>query len=227
MSRPGEIDDPPSKTSMNTVAQFFALLRRNRDYRRLFFASLVSYMGDWFAFVAVSGFVTDVTRRGGLAAIVYAASVLPVFFLSPLAGVIADRMDRRRMLVSVDVIRVPTIPGTRDYQWILSVPLFDQPGGAAVGVIGFAAEGAAHTRAGNALAAFARRTARRVWESEDDGASTSEQFNDLWNCVNAALWTGPHEVIEDHDDLFDPDVQAMVRQCYETWVSVAASDEHR
>jgi predicted phosphodiesterase len=126
-----------------------------------------------------------------------------------------------------DVIRVPTIPGTRDYQWILSVPLFDQPGGAAVGVIGFAAEGAAHTRAGNALAAFARRTARRVWESEDDGASTSEQFNDLWNCVNAALWTGLHEVIEDHDDLFDPDVQAMVRQCYETWVSVAASDEHR
>jgi MFS family permease len=83
-----------------------SLLRRNADYRRLFIATVVSFMGDWFAFVAVSGFVTESTGRGGLAAVVYAASVLPVFALSPFAGVVADRVDRRRLLVAVDLLRI-------------------------------------------------------------------------------------------------------------------------
>jgi predicted MFS family arabinose efflux permease len=83
-----------------------SLLRRNADYRRLFVATVVSFMGDWFAFVAVSGFVTESTGRGGLAAVVYAASVLPVFALSPVAGVVADRVDRRRLLVAVDLLRI-------------------------------------------------------------------------------------------------------------------------
>ncbi|HZA51964.1 MAG TPA: MFS transporter, partial [Myxococcaceae bacterium] len=90
------------------AAALFSLLRRNADYRRLFLATVVSFMGDWFAFVAVSGFVTESTGRGGLAAVVYAASVLPVFALSPIAGVVADRVDRRRLLVAVDLLR--TIP---------------------------------------------------------------------------------------------------------------------
>ena len=79
------------------------------------------------------------------------------------------------------------------------------------------------------LASFARRTARRVWEADEDGPTSHEgaQFNDLWNCVNAALWTGLHELISEHDDLFDPDVQAMIRSSYETWVSVAESEAHR
>jgi predicted MFS family arabinose efflux permease len=84
----------------------FGLLRRNADYRRLFFATVVSFLGDWFAFVAVSGFVTEASGEGGLAAVVYAASTIPVFLLSPLAGVIADRMDRRRLMAGVDLLRV-------------------------------------------------------------------------------------------------------------------------
>ncbi len=98
--------------SMATVPQtsatrdLLALLRRNADYRRLFLATVISFMGDWFAFVAVSSFVTDATGEGGLAAVVYAASVIPVFLMSPLAGVIADRVDRKKMLVTVDLIRV-------------------------------------------------------------------------------------------------------------------------
>jgi MFS family permease len=82
------------------------LLRRNADYRRLFLATLVSFMGDWFAFVAVSGFVTESTGQGSLAAVVYAATVIPVFFFAPLAGIVADRVDRKKMLVAVDFARI-------------------------------------------------------------------------------------------------------------------------
>jgi MFS family permease len=83
-----------------------ALLRRNADFRRLFLAAVVSLLGDWFAFVAVSGLVTELTGRPGLAAVVYAASVLPVFAASPIAGVVADRVDRKRMMIAVDVGRI-------------------------------------------------------------------------------------------------------------------------
>src|SRR5688572_221310 len=72
---------------------------------------VVSLAGDWFAFVAVSGLVTDLTGRPGLPSFLYAASVLPVFFLSPLAGVIADRVDRKWLMVAADALRVPVALG--------------------------------------------------------------------------------------------------------------------
>jgi MFS family permease len=64
----------------------------------------VSLAGDWFAFVAVSGMVTELTGREGIAAIVYAATVLPMLFVSPIAGVVADRFDRRRTLVTANIV---------------------------------------------------------------------------------------------------------------------------
>jgi MFS family permease len=83
-----------------------ALLRRNPDFRRLFSAAVVSLAGDWFAFVAVSGLVNELTGTKGAGAVVFAATVLPVFFAAPLAGVAADRVDRKRMMVAVDLGRV-------------------------------------------------------------------------------------------------------------------------
>lgn len=80
---------------------------RNRDFRRLFLASVVSLAGDWFSFVAVASLVTELTGRPGAPAFVYAATVLPVFLASPIAGTIADRFDRQRILVIVDLVRVP------------------------------------------------------------------------------------------------------------------------
>lgn len=89
-----------------SVRTLLPLLRQNPDYRRLFSATVVSLLGDWFAFVAISGFVSESTGRPGAAAAVYAASVLPAFLLSPLAGLLADRVDRQRLMVSVDLLRV-------------------------------------------------------------------------------------------------------------------------
>jgi MFS family permease len=87
------------------------LLVRYPDFRRLFLAMVISLIGDWFAFVAVSGLVTELTGRPGLPAFLYAASVLPVIFAAPLAGAIADRVDRRRMLVVADLLRIPPALG--------------------------------------------------------------------------------------------------------------------
>ncbi|HEY0093829.1 MAG TPA: MFS transporter, partial [Archangium sp.] len=89
-----------------SVRTVLPLLRHNPDYRRLFLATVVSLLGDWFAFVAISGFVTESTGRAGSSAAVFAASVLPTFLFSPLAGLLADRVDRKRLMVAVDLLRI-------------------------------------------------------------------------------------------------------------------------
>src|SRR5689334_22311802 len=100
-----------------------ALLVRNPDFRRLFLSSVVSLAGDWFSFVAVAGLVTELTGSPGAAAFIYAATVLPVFLASPLAGAIADRFDRRRVLVIADLARVPIALLLCAAAWWSSVPL--------------------------------------------------------------------------------------------------------
>jgi MFS family permease len=89
------------------VRSTWALVARHRDFRRLLLANVVSLIGDWFSYVAVASLVTDLTGRPGAAAYVYAAGVLPVFLAAPFAGTIADRFDRRRTLIIVDLARVP------------------------------------------------------------------------------------------------------------------------
>lgn len=73
----------------------------------MWLASVVSLGGDWFSFVAVADLVTEVTGHPGAAAFIYAATVLPIFVASPLAGMVADRYDRRRVLILADLVRVP------------------------------------------------------------------------------------------------------------------------
>ena len=99
------------------------LLVRNRDFRRLFLASVVSLAGDWFSFVATAGLVAELTGRPGAPALVYAATVLPVFAASPIAGAIADRFDRKRTLVIADLVRVPIALSLCLAAWWHSAPL--------------------------------------------------------------------------------------------------------
>ena len=83
-----------------------SLLRRNRDFRAVFIAQIVSYMGDWFASVAMLGLVLDVTHSDLAATLVFVAQTLPSFLMTPLAGPAADRFNRRSLMITVSVVQV-------------------------------------------------------------------------------------------------------------------------
>src|SRR4051812_8986417 len=83
-----------------------SLLRRNRDFRCVFVAQVVSYMGDWFASVAMLGLVLDATGSDLAATMVFVSQTLPSFLMTPLAGPAADRFDRRRLMVTVSVTQI-------------------------------------------------------------------------------------------------------------------------
>src|SRR2546429_475534 len=82
-----------------------ALLRRNRDFRLMFVAQLISYAGDWFLFVAMAGLIFSLTRSAGLVAALIGAQTVPSALLTFVGGPLADRVDRRRMMVAADVVR--------------------------------------------------------------------------------------------------------------------------
>jgi len=87
------------------------MLRTNRDIRALFFAQVVSYCGDWFAYVAFVGLIQDYSDVAFFVSLVYVAQTLPAFLVSPVAGATVDRFDRRRIIVAVSTVQAVAAAG--------------------------------------------------------------------------------------------------------------------
>jgi len=82
-----------------------ALLRSNRDFRRLYVASVISLGGDWFLLVALFGLALELTSSPISLALLIVAQDIPFFFLSPVGGHLADRLDRKKLMVVCDLAR--------------------------------------------------------------------------------------------------------------------------
>ena len=88
------------------VRASLSLLRRNRDFRRVYLSSVISLGGDWFLLVALFGLVLDLTHGSPLAlSFLFAAQDLTYFLVSPFAGVLVDRLDRKRVMIGADIAR--------------------------------------------------------------------------------------------------------------------------
>jgi len=83
-----------------------SLLRRNRDFRRLFLASVISLGGDWFLFVAITSLIVETTGRAIDVGLAILAQELAFFLASPPAGVLVDRLDRRKLMIVCDLARI-------------------------------------------------------------------------------------------------------------------------
>lgn len=103
---------PPNQTdSSSGGGQFSEVLKS--PFRWLFYASLTSSLGDWIGLAAIVVLTKTLTAGDGGASRatlfslsgVMIARVLPTMLLGPVAGVFADRWDRRRLLIATDIGR--------------------------------------------------------------------------------------------------------------------------
>ncbi|MEZ4442131.1 MAG: MFS transporter [Polyangiaceae bacterium] len=81
-----------------------SLLRRPQ-LRRLWLGEAISLLGDWLSYVALSVVALEQGQGAMALAVVFAAHVLPTALLSPFAGVLVDRHDRRRVLVGTQLLQ--------------------------------------------------------------------------------------------------------------------------
>jgi MFS family permease len=87
------------------LATTFAALR-HRDFRRLWVGTFCATGGQWVQQATLGWVVYDLTRSGALLGAVLAMRAIPMLLLAPVAGVVAERFDRRRALAASEIVVV-------------------------------------------------------------------------------------------------------------------------
>jgi dTMP kinase len=97
-----------------------------KPFRKLWNSMLFSSLGDWLGLLATTAMAQqlsggDYTTANFAIAGVFIARLLPAVFLGPIAGVIADKLDRRKLMVNCDILRTAlyiSIPIANNYFWL-------------------------------------------------------------------------------------------------------------
>jgi predicted MFS family arabinose efflux permease len=100
-----DVAETPATAHTPMHLRYFALLRRNANFRRLWMAQLISEIGDWFYSLAVYDLLLLTTHSAKAVSWAIIIQTLPWFFMTPLAGHIVDRFSRRRLMILADVVR--------------------------------------------------------------------------------------------------------------------------
>ncbi len=89
---------------------YLELLRRNKQFRSLWYGQLVSQLGDWFDSIAIFALLLRLTGSGTAVGLVIVAQFLPPAIVGLWAGVLADRLPRKRVMIAADLLRAALVP---------------------------------------------------------------------------------------------------------------------
>src|ERR1700731_4393189 len=93
------------------MSDFLQLLKTNRNYRYAWSGQVVSEIGDHFNNVAVFSLALANTRSGLVVTGIMLSRAIPAVMAGPLAGVVLDRLDRKRIMIVSDLIRAGVAVG--------------------------------------------------------------------------------------------------------------------
>ncbi len=91
---------------MSSGIGYWELLRDNRDYRNLWLAEVISFAGDWFNTIALYTAIAELSSSTEAIAGVFVARMLPIFVMTPIAGPLVDRFDRKHVMMVSDGARL-------------------------------------------------------------------------------------------------------------------------
>ena len=111
---------------MSDRVTYWDVLRGNANFRKLWLAQLTSNAGDWFNDVAVLGLILQLTGSPAAAGGFIIAAQVPGVLLSPVAGIWADRYDRKKVMVVSDLLRMALALGfllvrSVDHIWLIYI----------------------------------------------------------------------------------------------------------
>jgi predicted MFS family arabinose efflux permease len=106
------------------VNPYRALLTGNRNYRLLWLGQSISQLGDWFNSVAIYALLLELTGNATSVALMIIVQFLPMALIGPMAGVVVDRVNRRRLMIGADVLRGVLVlglllVGRKDQVWLI------------------------------------------------------------------------------------------------------------
>lgn len=107
-------DSTTTSESTTTAAQnqpvrrpvgYVELVRQNANFRWLWFGQIISLLGDWFNVIASAALIATLTDSGLAIGGLLVVRMLAPFAVGPVAGVVADRFNRLRILILTDIGR--------------------------------------------------------------------------------------------------------------------------
>lgn len=115
---------PELEVSPVSIGSYARLLRGNGNFRRLWSAQVVSEIGDWFYTLAIYNLLLQFTGRAGSVALALVLQVLPQTLIGPTAGVVNDRLRRKRVMIAADLGRMVIVfcmllVRSRDMVWLV------------------------------------------------------------------------------------------------------------
>ncbi len=96
--------------SKSTIG-YFQLLRQNESFRNLWFGQVVSELGDWLNSIAIYALILRLSDSGMAMAGAMMAKLLPIVLISPIAGVVVDRISRKTVMIVSDLLRFIVVLG--------------------------------------------------------------------------------------------------------------------
>lgn len=84
---------------------YINLVVQNHNYRRLWLSQVISNFGDWFGILAVYAVITQYSDSEFLLGLIIVVKMMSLASFSPIAGYIADRFNRRRLMIICDISR--------------------------------------------------------------------------------------------------------------------------
>lgn len=103
--------DSEEEQTERAARGYLELLRENPNFRRLWLGQVVSQLGDWFNTIALYAIALKLTGSAQAVSLILVTRFLSTVFASPLAGVVADRFNRKRILIVTDLLRAVVVLG--------------------------------------------------------------------------------------------------------------------
>ncbi len=101
----------PHDIAVEEQAGYLELVRGNANFRRLWAGTIISLLGDWFNTIALYTLVSKLTGSPLALGGVFIFKLLPWGLVSPVAGLVADRLNRRRLMIGSDLARAVVVLG--------------------------------------------------------------------------------------------------------------------
>ncbi len=90
---------------------YWQLIRGNKAFRYLWTGQIISLTGDWFNLIASAALIAALTQSGTAVGGLFVVRMLAPFLVSPFAGVVADRYNRKSIVITSDVLRCFVVLG--------------------------------------------------------------------------------------------------------------------
>ena len=110
-----------------TKIGYWDLITSNPQFRRLWLASVISMLGEWFNTIALFLLIFEYTDSEFLLGILFTVRMLCFALLQPISGLLADRMNRKHIMVWSNVLQMflalgfLAVDGPEDIPWMLGL----------------------------------------------------------------------------------------------------------